>query len=390
MKPKVLLLGSSYSALPILNSLRSLGLEVTVCGINSNDPCHLAANKSCILDYSKPNLVLEHFQCNSYQFIVPSCNDASYNTASLVAEECSLPGFDKYNNTLLLHTKDRLRNFLIDHGLPSPLVFTYESALDFLRDGGSILVKPVDSFSGKGITRAESRNQLDISIERAKTFSSSQNVILEQFVKGSLISHSAFIFKKSISIDFFVDEYCTTYQYQVNCSCHPSSVSIDMIMAIRKSIHTLVELMDLNDGLLHTQIIVDGDKFYIIECMRRAPGDLYGHLILKSTNFDYWACYINPFVDGHFEYPEFPCRNINFKPILRHTISTMHSSILKSYTLNENNLSTEIFPLKESGVLLQQAPYDKAAIVFSEVADLNALHKITSKYSKLVSIDFYH
>jgi len=389
-KPQALLLGSSYSALPILQSLKRADIEVTVCGSDANEPCQLMADKSCLLDYSKPELILDHCKKNSYQYIVPSCNDYAYNTASFIAELLVFPGFDNHQTTLLLHTKDLLRSFLIEHNLPSPAVFNHDSALDFLDKGGSVLVKPVDSFSGKGIIHVQDKNLLETAIHTASEHSSSGSVVLEQFVYGRLVSHSAFILNNLVSIDFFVDEFCTTYDYQVDCSCHPSSIPKEMMLAIRKAINLLVKLMNLKDGLLHTQIIIEGNSFYIIECMRRAPGDLYGHLIQKSTTFDYWLCYIKPFIAGNFQYSESFTRTNYSRPVLRHTISTMNSTTFKSFTLYKNNINTEVFPLKESGFFLEQAPYDKAAIIFSECVDLYALHEITSNYGSQVSLNSYH
>lgn len=117
---KVLLLGSSFSAVPMLLTLKKLGYSVAVCGNLPNDPCHLYADKSFLVDYSSYNDVELIIENERFDFIVPTCNDEGYFVGSRLAEKYGFPGFDSYSNTEAIHIKSRFREVLDSLGLPSP------------------------------------------------------------------------------------------------------------------------------------------------------------------------------------------------------------------------------------------------------------------------------
>ena len=75
-------------------------------------------------------------------------------------------------------------------------------------------------------------------INSAKQFSKSGAVIAEEFVDGKLYSHSAFIKNKKIVVDFFVNEYCTVYPYQVNSS----NISKQLSQKIQQGLFVLMDV----------------------------------------------------------------------------------------------------------------------------------------------------
>jgi hypothetical protein len=120
---KVLLIGSSFSAMPFLFHLQHIGADVTVIGKYDGDPCHSFVEKSIYEDYSDSETLLTICRDRNFDYIVPSCNDYSYVAGSAVANILGLPGFDNPEVTLILHTKDRFRQFCLDIGVPSPRIY---------------------------------------------------------------------------------------------------------------------------------------------------------------------------------------------------------------------------------------------------------------------------
>ena len=50
---KVLLVGSSFSAMPLLEELKKRAFHVSVCGKYRTDPCHYYADNSFLLTIQK-------------------------------------------------------------------------------------------------------------------------------------------------------------------------------------------------------------------------------------------------------------------------------------------------------------------------------------------------
>jgi formate-dependent phosphoribosylglycinamide formyltransferase (GAR transformylase) len=386
MIKKVLLVGSSFSAAPIFFSLKKRGLHVSVCGSDATDPCHQYADASHFIDYSDRESLLALVSSEDFDYLVPSCNDYSYMASAWVAEQFGFPGFDAFKVATVLHTKNVFRELTTKHSLPAPcsLQIDLSRAATLINLPYPLLIKPVDSFSGRGVTKLFQQDGLHDAICRAADASRTGEVVIEEFVDGELFSHSAFISNGRVAIDFFVNEYCTVYPYQVNCSHHPSSLGAGFQEKVRESIQRMVTILGLKDGLLHTQFIANANgQFWIIECMRRCPGDLYGGLIEMSLGINYTDLFVRPFVGENIP------RSISMdapRLVGRHTVSTQAATSVYSFSHRVPNADVRIIPLKSSGELIKEAPYDKLAILFAEFKTSMAMLELVPKFSDFIDI----
>lgn len=362
---KVLLIGSSFSAVPLLVSLKAFGAVVTVVGSDKIEPCHQIGDQSIFEDYSDAQKLLEVCRSEEFDYIVPSCNDYAYLSSSLVANELGLPGYDSDEVTSTLHSKDKFREICTALQIPTPKSYgTISSTEDLLEKNikGTALLKPVDSFSGKGIQLIDGAGLSVEQVSKALSESRSKKAIIEEFVQGSLHSHTSFIEEGKIVWHDFVDEFCETYAYQVSDSSYPSILSEKTKIAVNQAIKKLIEGLNLANGLLHTQFIANEESFWLIETMRRCPGDLYGFHFKLSFDFDYAKQYVAPFLG----------RKHQIKPLVdkkqfvtRQVVTAASETNFFSLAAEPAEHATIFVPLKNAGEALRAAPADKAGIVFS-------------------------
>ena len=382
MKNKILLCDANFCVLPIVKAIKTEDRHITVLGAKLDDPAHNIADTSVYIDYSNIELLYKHISKNNYDAIIPGCNDRSYMSLAYVAEKMDFDGFDSYETVLTIHHKDRFRVFAEKKNYPMPKAITMLEDINKLNF--PVLVKPVDSFSGKGINKAYSIEELHIFWKEAEAFSSSGLVVVEEFVEGELYSHSAFIKNGKIIVDFFVNEYCTIYPYQVNSS----NISMKLNKKVKKLVQSWTEQfakdLDLCDGLIHTQFISDNQNFSLIEIARRCPGDLYSQLIQKSTGIDYAKLYAMPFCG--IELPD-KIEKPNMKYISRHTVSTDKKCIFISASLDINNVNIQNVQLKYSGEEMEAAPFDKSGIYFIEFHDIDTMEDMTKKLKDFTTIE---
>lgn len=383
---RVLLVGSSFSAVPILFLLKKRGLHVSVCGCLKTDPCHQYADASFYIDYSDRQALLNLVESEKFDYLVPSCNDYSYMSCAWFAERLGYPGFDTFEVAQIIHTKNEFRRITEKYDVPAPKANRQQmdQPVDTKGLQYPLLVKPIDSFSGRGVTKLADPSGLGVAVEAARQASLSGEIVLEEFVNGALHSHSAFIHQQEIVADFFVDEFCTVYPYQVNCSNHPSRLSPALRDAVRQTMARLVKLLKLEDGLLHTQFIADQERYWIIESMRRCPGDLYGNLIERSSGTPYMDYFVRPFL-GETVSPS--ATQSTHKPVGRHTISAKSPVPVFTFSHAIPADRVHITPLKSSGERLEAAPFDKLAILFAEYKDEATMLKVTPHLAEFVSLE---
>lgn len=363
----VLLIGSSFSALPMLFDLQKRGAHVTVVGKYEDDPCHAYADVSVHIDYSDPEGLLEVCRANSFDGIVPSCNDYAYVAAAKVAAQLNYPGFDSLETTEVLHEKDRFRHFCATIDIPAPRLYGEirgaERHPPLQQIDSAVLVKPVDSFSGRGVQRVDRPEGLLEAIDLALAQSRSKRAVVEEFVEGSLHSHTAFVSGGQIVWYEIVDEFCEVYAYQVDRSGYPSCLPDALRTAVHESLSSIVVAMGMANGLLHTQFIASEERFWIIECMRRCPGDLYGHHFYFAEGRDYTHEYVSPFLGIA---PKIPAATKPLRRVERRIISVQEAQPMFGVALQTDGRRATFIPLKESGQMLNEAPFDKAGIIFVE------------------------
>ena len=278
------------------------------------------------------------------------------------------------SKAMRLLKKNLFKKHLAQEGILTATTYSIEQARKQLDSNRKkILVKPIDAFSGKGITLLTDASELETAIDHARNHSTSNQYLIEDFIEGSLHSHSAFFQDGEVVADFFADEFCGTYAYQVDSSNTPSKLNEMLKAKMRQLAVKLHDSLSLTSGLLHTQFIVDKPELWIVESMRRAPGDLYPSMIEKSQGYPYWKAYIQPFIGQ-------PIDRIRIKDrrtyISRHTISDKQARDLFSLRIKTSGIKEiELIPLKNCGDEVKEAPYEKSAIMFIKWSKLNFFTK---------------
>jgi hypothetical protein len=115
--------------------------------------------------------------------------------------------------------------------------------------------------------------------------------------------------------------------------------------------------------------MIQNEEIYIIECMRRCPGDLYGNLIEYSTNFNYYDAYVRGYLGVQAEGNLKPTENL---PIGRFTESSKSKRTLTSFRLN--GAVRNFFPLANTGQEIEAAPFGKSCIGFVQYENTEELY----------------
>ncbi len=369
-----LILDAGFASLPLQQAVKTAGFRTLVCSGKAHDAGMLTADITCEQNYADSEAVLKIAQQHKVAALLPGVTDVSYLSGCRVAHSLGLPGFDAPDVSDTIFLKDKFRAWALSKGLPVPqAAWTDEQARQLSLP---LLVKPVDAYSGNGITKVTDWAMLDAAIETARNASPGKQYVVENFCEGALYSHSAFIRNGEIVCEFFVDEYCTVYPWQVNSSSLSQNLSPDMRDSVSECMQSIVSDLRLVDGLLHTQFIASEDQFWLIELTRRCPGDLYSRLIELSTGVNYAGWFVAPFLGKSS--PAVPRRPVQTRNIARHTVSVNRAMRFTGFAFKSLPADLiEVIPLTRPGTLVQPAPGDRAGLIFAEFRDDAALRQMT-------------
>lgn len=381
---KVLLLGSGLTAYPILKAIKNLGFYAVVVGNRTSDICHGFGDESLFEDYSNIAAVRRFAENEDINFVVPGCNDVAYKTGVALSRILGAPGYDAEGTAKLIFNKMHFRDALasITSHIPKFQRISdgkiAEESLSF-----PVLVKPLEGSTGIGITQLEDDEELSKYLSNLQREQGSRKVLVEEFCSGSLHSFSVFLNQGSAPEVYFADEYCTDYPYAVNESCAPSKITEDLKKRILEEIIRIAIAFNLVDGLLHTQVLVDGEDFYIVESMRRCPGDLFGVLVDRAYGSDYHDSYVRSFL-GLAPLESKPAQKPS--PVARQTLTNLSDEIsfgvsygtqgrvVENYVFAPSGVSLERFPKAKQGIIFIE--YESKKVMYGEVGRLKGLNRL--------------
>ena len=355
---RVVLLDTNVAAAPIHQYLQGAGFDVHVVGRNPADHLAKAAANYVELDYSDVAATEALLDRLDAKFLVPGCNDLSYAICAAISARRAFPGIDPVAVVDTLGNKQDFRRYAAANDIPAPRQIAEADAVA----GRPVIVKPVDAYSGRGVTAllAPTTDDIAAALAVARRFSATGACLIEEFVQGQLYSHTAFLGADGIVADFIVEEHGSINPFTVDTSCVIPDFDPALLAGVRAAIETIARDLQLTSGLIHTQFIAEHGRFWIVEITRRCPGDLYSLLIELSTGFAYAENYARPFLG-------LPFRDAPRQPsaILRHTISLRAPQTFEALRFNRPLQIERFYPQSLAGDRVAEAPFARIGILFA-------------------------
>ena len=293
-KWKVLLLCGSHNDLGLIKALRKLGAYIILTGNVCDLPGQKYADIYVQADYSDKEQILEIAKKYEINAVCQCCNDFGVYTASYVAEKLNLPGYDSYETTLILHNKNRFKEFTEKYDIISPKSVVFEKkedALNYIKKiEYPVIIKPADASAGNGITKVNTIKEAEEAIEYAYNKSRINIILIEQFIEGTQHGFCTFLKDKKVIACCSNNEYSIINPYRVEIDTYPADNFAQVEKILVQEIEKIAEILNLRDGIFHLQYIMKDSKPYIIEAMRRVLGNMYSvpANMLNNMDWDYW------------------------------------------------------------------------------------------------------
>lgn len=296
IKEKALILNTSHNDIGLIRALKDMGYYVVAIGAKSGLMGERLVDECRQLDYSDKESVLCLADELGISAICSCCNDLGVLTAAYVAERLGLPGHDPYEVTETLHDKGKFKKFASEFGIKTPQaeVFTdAEKALAYVRNASHfpLMVKASDLSAGNGISKVTSSNEAQRAVENAFAKSRKKHIVVEPFIEGTQHAICTFLLDGKVVAAGSNNEYSYINPYRVEIDTYPArdfELVRDFLIG---QIEKMASVLSLVDGIFEMQYILtpEGDA-WILECMRRVLGNMYGipSSNLMGFNWDYW------------------------------------------------------------------------------------------------------
>lgn len=186
--------------------------------------------------------------------------------------------------------KHRFRAFARDAGLPHPRFVAGNSLEELLPQLSSLrwpaMVKPVDTSGSRGVARVESPGDpaLPGLFERARQFSPSGTVCIEEFVAGTEVGGDAILVDGRIGFGAITQKYLDG----VTVTGHrlPAAIGTPLQQAVFRQLESVCAALGYTHGPLNFDAMVDGEAVTVLEMSARNGGNGIASVIARATGVD--------------------------------------------------------------------------------------------------------
>lgn len=293
---KLMILGGSRYALPVINAAHELGCYVITCDYLPDNIAHKYSDEYCNVSIIDKEAVLNVAKKLQIDGITSFACDPGVVTAAYVAEKMGLPSCGSYDSVSILQNKGRFRKFLTENGFNVPVAKGYTSIEDALADisifNWPVIVKPTDSAGSKGVTRVDEPEKLRESIEYALSFSHCNEFIIEDFIEQKGFSSDTDSFSvdgelRFVSFDCQMFDRKAENPYTPAAYSWPASISDEHQKELTSEIQRLLKLLNMKTSIYNIETRESSNgKAYIMECSPRGGGNRLAEMLRYATGVD--------------------------------------------------------------------------------------------------------
>jgi phosphoribosylamine-glycine ligase len=291
---KIIILAGGSDQAAFINKLRRrfIGCEILLIDYASNVLASKYADKHIIASTLDKEAVLEIARNEKVDIVLTACGDQTLPTMSYVSEELGLPCYLTYKQSLNLTNKLYMKNLMIKNDIPTSnfMKFNSYNKLEDIALSFPLVVKPVDNNGSKGIIKVFSKEDIENAINKAQTYSKTEDIIIEEFCDGQEYSVEAFIKEDGepiivletelIKIEKNIDKFTI-----LKCN-YPCKFSDEIRSKIKIIIKNIGEVFGICNVPFMIQFIVNHNSIKVIEFSARTGGGSKYHMIKELSDID--------------------------------------------------------------------------------------------------------
>ena len=392
---KALVLCGGIPQITLIKQLKDRGITTILADMNENAP----ARKYADIFYPVSTLDVEGIKSlaekESVDFLITVCADQVLQVVAQVSEILGLPCYIDYKTAENVSKKSYMKKIFIKSGVPtSQYVITDELNEESISNlKYPLIVKPIDSYSSRGVRKVNNFNELAQAFEEAKKISRTGNAIIEEFVSGNELTVDAYIEDGTAHILCIsnLSKVNDSTRFVIHRSEYPAQISDNVKRQIKETAQKIAEGFGLKNSPLLIQLINTGDKISVIEFCARTGGGVKYAMIKRVTGFDVVKAVIDLTLGLKPHVEEY---NGTQKYIINeffYCTSGTFDHLEGFEELLEDNIISEYHQLKKSGFEFTEikSSGDRVACYTIETTDFDDLrkrHRLANQKVKAVDI----
>lgn len=390
---KLLILGAGIYQVPLIQKAKAMGLYTIVASYAGSYPGLALADEVWNIDTTDYRKLIPMAKKAGISGVCTSGTDVAVLSLGMICKELGLCGVSS-SCARTVTDKALMKQALLSHHVSTPesvRVSSFEESQDVFRKfSPPVIVKAVDSSGSRGITRADSVEELKTAYDAARKVTKKDYVLVERFLEAQEIGVDGFISGGEIRFLLphgkftHTTDGCTLPEgHYFPYPCSPALYRDILLQTERAAM-----AVGMDNCAINADVLVQGDQAFILEIGARAGATCIPELITTYCGFDYYEQMIRQSLG---ETPDFTCRTP--RPCMAKLLFSGKDGILSD--IDEEQLAkcrTDCLDLSldyPAGASVEKVQNGTSRIgqVIMETDDIHQLDEMMSRVRRSIRVD---
>ena len=291
---KLLILGAGIYQVPLIKKAKKMGLYTIAASYAGNYPGLSLADETWEVDTTDAVRLTALAKQADISGVCTSGTDVAILSLGTICEELGLPGVP-LACARLVTDKARMKRAFFHHKVSTPEAFPVTSLSDareaFKKLAPPVIVKAVDSSGSRGVTRADTFDELAEAYQAAKSVTKKDYVLVERFLTS----------KEEIGVDGFISNGKIRFLLPHGKFTHttngttlpeghffPYCCTPSLEREITTQLERAITAVGMNNCAVNADVLINDGHAFILEIGARAGATCIPELISTYCGFDYY------------------------------------------------------------------------------------------------------
>lgn len=287
---KALVVGGSAPQAALIKELQKKGYYVILADRNENAVAVSYADKFYPISTLDVDGILQIAKLEKIDFAITVCADQVLLVVAQVCEELGLPCYIDYETAKMVSNKEYMKKVFVENNVPTAK-YTVSKTLDLKEIDEMVyplIVKPVDSYSSRGVKKVNNIDELKRAFNNALEISRTNTAIIEEYIDGDELSVDVFVEdgKAHILCIRTLDKIPNNCGFVICRGRYPAHISRESYDSVQEIAQKLADGFRLKNTPMLIQMKINEGKCYVIEFCARTGGGIKYRLLPKVSGVD--------------------------------------------------------------------------------------------------------
>jgi len=318
---KLLILGANPETIPLIETAKKLGVYTIVTDHDPNAPAKKFADKGININGMDVDALVKFCKEENVDGVLVGVADRLIEPYQKLCKILELPCYCNEYQCDILTNKDKFNNFCEENNIPIIPHFN----IDELNITFPVVVKPVDSNSGKGMSICNSHDELKIAVLKAQNASKQNKFLIEKYMNCD----DMFLYYTFREGECMLSAIADRHTYSENdnlgkvcvSAVYPSKYEHLYFKKFHNKILSVFKKLNIKDGVLLISAFVDNEQIYLYDPGFRLQGEAPNIHLEALCGYDQKEMLIN-FALGD------KMGNVELKELIDYNFNGKHASTL--------------------------------------------------------------